>query len=66
VGLAIGVLASLAVTRAFASTLFGVSPSDPATLAAAAALMTATATLAAFIPARRAATVDPMLALRGD
>jgi ABC-type antimicrobial peptide transport system permease subunit len=65
-GLAIGVLGSIAVTRVMTSMLVGVSPTDPATLLAVSALLTIVATLASYIPARRAAGVDPMIALRTE
>jgi ABC-type antimicrobial peptide transport system permease subunit len=46
--------------------LFGVDPADPATLAAASAILLAAALLAAFVPARRATRVNPIVALRAD
>ena len=64
IGIAIGIPASIAAGRLIAAQLFGVSASDPVTLAAAAALLTLVATVAAYGPARRAARVDPILALR--
>jgi predicted permease len=66
IGIAIGIPAAIAAGRLFAAQLFGVSASDPVTLAAAAALLTLVAGLAAFGPARRASRVDPMLALRSE
>jgi len=66
VGVAIGVPATLAVTRLAAALLFGVSPTDPRTIAAAMLLMTAVAALAGFLPARRASRLDPMAALRHE
>jgi putative ABC transport system permease protein len=63
-GLALGLVGSLALTRVLSSMLFGVSPTDPATLATAALLLAATALVASAIPARRATRVDPMVALR--
>jgi predicted permease len=63
-GLASGVLGALALTRLMASLLFGVTPTDPATFATIALLMTTVVLLACFIPARRATRVDPIVALR--
>jgi predicted lysophospholipase L1 biosynthesis ABC-type transport system permease subunit len=63
-GIAVG-LAGVAVTgRLIASLLYGLSPTDPATIAAATLLMLAVSALAGYLPARRAARVDPMVALR--
>jgi ABC-type antimicrobial peptide transport system permease subunit len=63
-GIVIGAPATIAVTRLISSRLFGVSTADPLTIAAASLLMIAVAALAAFLPAYRAARVDPMIALR--
>jgi predicted permease len=65
-GIAIGLVGALAGTRILRSLLFEVSPTDPAVLLAVAALLVALAALASFAPARRAARVDPVEALRGD
>jgi putative ABC transport system permease protein len=65
-GLGLGLLAGLGVTRLLASFLFGVGPSDLRTLAVAASLLLAVATLASYLPARSAARIDPLDALRAD
>ena len=65
-GLLIGVFASLAATRIVSAQLYGVSPTDPMVLAFVAALLGAVALLAAWIPARRAVKVDPLIALKPD
>jgi putative ABC transport system permease protein len=66
VGLAIGIAASLASTRLLRSQLFGIQPADPLAYAAVAVLLGFVALVACYIPARRAARVDPMVALRTD
>ncbi len=63
-GAAIGAAGVVALTRMMKSWLFGVSPTDPLTFAAAALLLTIVALLSCWIPARRAAKVDPITALR--
>jgi putative ABC transport system permease protein len=65
-GLATGMLVSLAAMRAMASLLYGVTSTDPPTFLAVAVLLLAISALACAIPARRAARVDPMAALRHD
>jgi putative ABC transport system permease protein len=65
-GIAIGLAGSLVLGRFLSSLLFGVSPRDVASLLAAALALALTAALAAWLPARRAARVDPMTALRAD
>jgi predicted permease len=63
-GLALGLTAGVLAMRAFDSVLFGVAPTDPATLVAVAALLLATAMFACVVPARRAMRVDPIQVLK--
>ena len=63
-GVAAGLLCALALTRLMSSMLFGVSPTDPLTLAGVAIVLTLVSLLACWIPARRATRVDPLIALR--
>jgi predicted permease len=65
-GIAVGVLGALALTRIIANLLYGVKPTDAATFIAAAFALLIAVSLAALIPARAAAKVDPMLALRQE
>jgi len=65
-GLALGVVGAVALTRLMASMLYGVSPVDPPTFAAVAGGLGVVALLATYVPARRAARVDPVVALRSD
>ena len=65
-GLAVGLAGATAVTRVLGSWLQGVSPTDPATYAAVSLVLVGAAAAACFVPARRAARVDPMTTLRGQ
>ena len=65
-GVALGVAGTLGLTRVIASFLFEVTPTDPVTLACVATLVLLVTLAASYVPARRAAHVDPMTALRGD
>ena len=64
VGVAVGLVGSLALTRFIASLLFNVRANDPMTFLTVALSLAAVALLASFIPARRATKVDPMVSLR--
>jgi predicted permease len=65
-GLAIGVVGALALAQALSGWLFGVTPTDPITYAAVAAVLLAAAAAACWVPAYRAARVDPMTTLRAE
>ena len=65
-GLVVGVLASLALTKTAASLLYELKPNDPLTIAMATIVLMMVALVAGFLPARRAARVDPMIALRDE
>ena len=65
-GIVLGVIAAIALTRVMASLLVGVTATDPATFAAMAVLFTLVAAIAAWIPARRAAGLNPNVALRDE
>ena len=66
IGIAIGLAGALALTRLMSSLLFGVSPTDATTFAAVPAVLAVVALAACYLPARRAARVDPTVALRYD
>lgn len=65
-GMAIGVMSAIVLTRLMGQLLFDVSPMDPVVLAAVCALLMVVASAACFVPARRAASVEPMRALRTE
>ena len=66
IGLALGLLGAAAVSGVLGSLLYEVKPRDPATFSGVAIVLTAVALAAAFVPARRAARVDPVLTLRAE
>ncbi len=66
IGVVIGLGAAMGATRLIASLLYGLTPNDPLTIALAGLSLLAVAALAAYLPARRASRVDPMVALRHD
>jgi putative ABC transport system permease protein len=66
VGSAIGLAAGLATTRALVGLIKGIQPNDPVTLLAVTGVLLGIAVLASYVPARRAARVDPIVALRAD
>src|ERR1039457_2840641 len=66
VGVLAGILGALALTHLLSTLLFGVPPTDPVTFATAPAILLGVAVLACWIPARRAAGIDPVRALRQD
>jgi ABC-type antimicrobial peptide transport system permease subunit len=66
IGFLLGVPVAIVVTRFVSSMLFGLKHSDPATIAVSLAILTATTVIAAYLPARQAAKVDPLEALRSD
>jgi putative ABC transport system permease protein len=64
VGIALGIMASLGLTRLLGTLLYGVKPGNPLVLGSVSFVLASVALLASYIPARRAAKVDPMVALR--
>src|SRR5207237_4460587 len=66
VGLALGVVVALLLTRLLSGWLYGVSPTDPWTFVGVSLLLAGAAAVACYLPARKAANVSPLLALRGE
>lgn len=66
IGLLTGVLGALALTRFLSTLLYGVEPTDSSTFAVVILLLLAAAAAASYIPARRAARIDPVIALRHE
>ena len=64
IGVVVGVVGAVALTRVLASFLYDVTPTDPVTLILVSFILTVVALLASYLPARRAARIDPMVALR--
>jgi len=65
-GTVVGLAAALALSRSIESLLFRVAPTDPATFAAVIVMLLSVATIACYVPAWRAARVDPTQALRAE
>ncbi len=66
IGIGCGLVLSFAATRVLAGLLYGIKPGDPGTFAAVALFLAAVALMSCYFPARRAASIDPMKALRAE
>jgi len=66
VGAAVGIVCAFFAARVIASLLYGVGSSDPLTFIGAVLALCVVAAAASYLPARRAAAVDPLVAMRGD
>jgi ABC-type antimicrobial peptide transport system permease subunit len=66
IGVAVGIGGAVALSRELSTLLYAVTPTDPASLVSAGALLLLTAMVASWIPARRAARLDPAIALRDE
>ncbi len=66
IGIALGLIGAFFVSRSMTSLLFGVTPTEPTVYAAVSAVLVAVALLASYLPARRAANIDPLVALRDE
>jgi ABC-type antimicrobial peptide transport system permease subunit len=65
-GIAVGIAGAFMLTRLIATLLFGVAPADPLTFVGVATMFVLVACLASYLPARRAAGVDPIIAMRAE
>jgi len=65
-GMVVGIAGALGLSRWLRQILFGVEPTDPATLAVVATILLIVASVACYVPARRATRVDPLAALRAE
>jgi len=66
IGLVAGTAAAMGSTRFISSQLYGVKPTDPLTFAVVGLVLSATAAVAVYLPARRASTIEPVTALRWE